>query len=500
VLDERTPVLVGADQLARHLTPDQLAQATEPAEMAAEVLRGAERDAGGHGLLSRATGLWVVDSLGWYYRDPCTPIAERLGISPGHFMRTGIGGDTPTVLLNRAAAAIGAGEHEVVLICGAEAVRSRRLARRTGVTLDWTSQPDMMPEPHLLAPEKVGVDAVHPGEHAVGLGLPVQYYPMFENAVRARHGRGVAEHTRVIAELWSRFSQVGATNPHAWRPTAYTADEIADAGPDNRMVGAPYPKLMNADIGVDMAAALIVCSVAAARAAGVPADRWVFPLAGAASHDHWFVGERADLGDSPAIRANGRAALAAAGLGIGDIDHLDLYSCFPSAVEVAADAMGLPIDDPDRPLTVTGGLTFAGGPGNNYVTHALATMLARLRSDPGANGLVTGNGYYLTKHAMTVLGTSAPERSFRHVNTQDEVDGLPRVTVGTGYHGPARCETYTVMHGGDGAPEYAVMACREPDGRRVWARGQDAGLLEALTVGDPLGQMFQVTGSELRLP
>jgi acetyl-CoA C-acetyltransferase len=179
---------------------------------------------------------------------------------------------------------------------------------------------------------------------------------------------------------------------------------------------------------------------------------------------------------------------------------VDLYSCFPSAVEVAADALGLPIDDPDRPLTVTGGLTFAGGPGNNYVTHALATMLARLRSDPGANGLVTGNGYYLTKHAMTVLGTSAPERSFRHVNTQDEVDGLPRVTVGTGYHGPARCETYTVMHGGDGAPEYAVMACREPDGRRVWARGQDAGLLEALTVGDPLGQMFQVTGSELRLP
>src|SRR5207249_3543849 len=115
---------------------------------------------------------------------------------------------------------------------------------------------------------------------------------------------------------------------------AYTAAQIADPGPDNRMVGTPYTKLMNADIGVDMAAALIVCSVAAARAAGVPADRWVFPLAGAASHDHWFVGERADLGDSPAIRANGRAALSAAGLGIDDIAHLDLYSCFPSAVEV----------------------------------------------------------------------------------------------------------------------------------------------------------------------
>jgi acetyl-CoA C-acetyltransferase len=501
VLDERTPVLVGADQLARHLSPERLAEtATEPADMAAEVARGAEVDAGGHGLLSRATGLWVVDAMGWRYRDPCTPIAERLGIAPKHLLRSGVGGDSPTLLLNRAAGAIQAGEHDVVLICGAEAVRSRRLARRHDVTLDWTSQPETMAEPELLAPDKVGLDPVHPGEHAVGLGLPVQYYPMFENAVRARLGRGLAEHTRVIAQLWSRFSEVGATNPHAWRPTAYTADQIADPGPDNRMVGTPYTKLMNADIGVDMAAALVVCSVAAARAAGIPADRWVFPLAGAGSHDHWFVGERADLGDSPAIRANGRAALTAAGLGIDEIAHLDLYSCFPCAVEVAADAMGLRIDDPGRPLTVTGGLTFAGGPGNNYVTHALAAMLGRLRSDSGANGLVTGNGYYLTKHALTVLGTREPQRPFRYLNSQPEVDGLPRVTVRTDYHGAARCETYTVLHGSDGTPDYALMACRAPDGQRVWARGDEPGLLEALTSGDPLGQTFEVAGSELRMP
>jgi len=500
VLDERTPVLVGADQLARHLTPETVAEASEPAAMAAQVLRGAEVDSGGAGLLARATGLWVVDALGWRYRDPCTPIAERLGITPKHLMRSGVGGDSPTSLLNRAAEAIQAGEHEVVLICGAEAVRGRRLAKRHGVDLGWTSQPDTTPEPELLAPEKVGLDPVHPGEHAVGLGLPVQYYPVFENAVRARLGRGTAEHTQLIAELWSRFSQVGARNPHAWRPKAYTAEQIARPGPDNRMVGSPYPKLMNADIGVDMAAGLVVCSVAAARAAGVPSDRWVFPLAGAASHDHWFVGERADLGESPSIRANGRAALTAAGLGVDDIAHLDLYSCFPSAVEVAAEALGLPIDDPARELTVTGGLTFAGGPGNNYVTHALATMLGRLRADPGANGLVTGNGYYLTKHSLTVLGTTAPRHGFQRESPQAEVDGLPRVSVCTDHRGPARCETYTVMHGADGTPDYALMACRTSDGQRVWARGDDPGLLDALVAGDPLGQTFQVAGSELRAP
>jgi acetyl-CoA C-acetyltransferase len=265
------------------------------------------------------------------------------------------------------------------------------------------------------------------------------------------------------------------------------------------MVGTPYPKLMNADIGVDMAAAVVVCSVGVARAAGIPADRWVFPLAGAASHDHWFVGERVDLGVSPAIRANGVAALGAAGLGVDDIAHLDLYSCFPSAVEVAAEALGLPLDDPARPLTVTGGLTFAGGPGNNYVTHSLAAMLGRLRADAGAAGLVTGNGYYLTKHALTVLGTRDPDRPFQYTNTQAEVDALPRVTVRTDYTGPARCETYTVLYGADGAPEYALMACRTPGGERVWTRGDEEGLLEYLVGDDPLGRTVEVAGSVLRL-
>jgi acetyl-CoA C-acetyltransferase len=386
-----------------------------------------------------------------------------------------------------------------VLVCGAEAVRSRRLARREGVKLDWPTQPDSTPEPELLNPDKATKDSIHACEHAVQIALPVQYYPMFENAIRARLGRSVAKHTRAIAELWSRFSQVAERNPHAWRPRAYTAEQIATPGPGNRMVGSPYPKLMNADIGVDMAAAVIVCSAAVARAAGIPTERWVFPLAGAASHDHWFVGERVDLGDSPAIRANGRAALAAAGLGIDEIAHLDLYSCFPSAVQVSADALGLPTDEPGRSLTVTGGLTFGGGPGSNYVTHSMAAMIDRLRADPGSNGLVTGNGFYLTKHALTVFGTHPPERPFQSLDTQPEVDALPKVNVLADYHGPARCETYTVMHGADGNPEYAVATCRDDAGNRAWARSAAPEVLSAFADGDPLGTTVRVVGPELHL-
>jgi acetyl-CoA C-acetyltransferase len=500
VLDDRTPVLVGAAQFTRHLTPERLDEATEPAQMCTDVALAAAADAGGRDLLARATGVWVVDAMSWHYRDPCSPVAQRLGLSPRHLLRAGIGGDTPSVMVNRASSAILAGEHDLVLITGAEGVRGKRVARKAGQRLPWTVQPDDTPEPELLNAAKAHRDSVHPTEHAVGLALPVQYYPIFENAIRARLGRTPAEHTAVIAGLWSRFSEVGAANPHAWRPKAYTAEEIGTAGPANRMVGSPYTKLMNADINVDMAAAVIVCSVAVARAAGVPEDRWVFPLAGAASTDHWFVGERADLGVSPAIAANGRAAFGAAGLGLDDVAHLDLYSCFPSAVEVAAEALGLPLDDPKRPLTVTGGLTFGGGPGSNYVTHSLASMIEVLRADPGSNGLVTGNGYYLTKHAVTLLGTRPPATPFRAVDTQDEVDALPKVTLVEGHRGEVTCETYTVLHGGDGAPEYAIAACRDAEGNRMWARGTAPELLEAFTSADPLGSTVRVDGSELALP
>ena len=202
---------------------------------------------------------------------------------------------------------------------------------------------------------------------------------------------------------------MAADNPHAWIRTARTPDEIVTPTPANRMVSFPYPKLCTANMQVDQGAAFIVCSVAAARAAGVAEERWVFPLAGADGNDHWFISERPELHRSPAIRLAGAAALQQAGLDIDDIAFVDLYSCFPAVVQMAANELGLAIDDPDRPLTLTGGLTFGGGPGNNYTSHGIARAVGALRGAPGSAALVTGLGWYATKHSIGVYASRPPE-------------------------------------------------------------------------------------------
>lgn len=497
VVFDRTPVLIGVAQHSRHLDPTDVAAAEEPALMTASALRAAALDSGGRDVLDRATGLWVVDPLCWRYRDPTEPVARHLGINPKHRLRSGVGGETPLTMVNRAAAAIAAGEHDMVLVAGAEAMRSRKLARSQEVSLRWTRQQDSVNEPELLSAGSpfASADPVHPEERDAGLGLPISYYPLFENALRAKLGRSITEHDAALGELWSRFSRVAAANPNAWRPTELTPGEITTVGPRNRMVGFPYPKLMNADMGVDMAAAVIVSSVGAARAAGVPSQRWVFPWSGASSHDHWEVGVRADLAESPSIAANGRAVLGAAGVTIDEVTHLDLYSCFPSAVQIGARALGVRLDDLARPLTVTGGLTFGGGPGSNYVTHALATMVHRLRAEPRSTGLVTGNGWFLTKHSMGLFSARPPSTDFRYVDTQAEVDALPRVEVAASYRGPATLETYTVMHSHTGDPEYAVAACRTPEGHRVWARNDVADQLTELMRTELLGTEVGVDGT-----
>jgi len=297
-----------------------------------------------------------------------------------------------------------------------------------------------------------------------------------------------------VAHLWSRLSDVAAANPHAWSRRARTPEEIRTVGPTNRMVSFPYPKLMNANDRVDLGAALVVCSVAVARAAGVPEDRWVFPLSGADAHDHWFLSHRQDLRSSPALRLAARSALGNAGVGIGDVAHLDLYSCFPSAVQLAAAEIGVPLDDPGRPLTVTGGLGFAGGPGNNYVTHSIAAMAQRLRTDPGALGLVTGLGWYATKHAVGLWSTTPPAAGFRHDSPQEAVDALPQRTPASDYEGSATIETYTVVHDREGAPERAILALSTGDGRRAWGTTTDVDDMLGLEESEGCGRSVRLAG------
>ena len=320
-----------------------------------------------------------------------------------------------------------------------------------------------------------------PGEQARALMMPVQVYPLFEQAHRVVLGRELEEHLAAMAELWSGFSEVAATNPHAWIQEAYTAEEIRTPSSDNRMVGFPYTKRLNSNNAVEQGAALIFCSAERAEALGVPRDRWVFPYSGTDAHDHYFFSEREDIGRSPAMRLAGKVALELAGVGVDDLAYIDLYSCFTSAVEIAAYELGIGLD---RPLTVTGGLSFAGGPWNNYVTHAIATTAERLREAPGSLALVSANGGFITKHAFGVYGSEPPATSFRHADVQDEVDALPKRTLCEEPDGEVTIEAWTAMHDRDGNPETGIVVGLLDDGERAIGNTQDADLLKVLVTED----------------
>jgi acetyl-CoA C-acetyltransferase len=254
-------------------------------------------------------------------------------------------------------------------------------------------------------------------------------------------------------------------------------------------------KLHTANLQVDLASGLILCSAGAAEEAGVPRDRWIFVHAAAHAHDEWFVSERAELASSPAIRTAGGALLEHAGLSIDQIAHVDLYSCFPSAVQIAAAELGLALDEESRPLTVTGGLTFAGGPGNNYSSHAIATMAARLREDPGSFGLVTALGWYATKHALGVYSTAPPRRPFREIDAGTLIERPPARRARTDFGGTAPIEAYTVPYSRDGEPEAAIVTALTPDGDRALARSNDPGTAAGLLGEDPLGREVEFDGA-----
>src|SRR3990167_9405096 len=320
-------------------------------------------------------------------------------------------------------------------------------------------------------------------------------YPMFEHAIRGHLGRGLAEHQQAIGTLLARFAAVAAANPLADRRTGYSAEQIATPGPGNALIAHPYTRLMSANAYIDQGAALILTSVARARQLGIPEDRWVYLHGCADAHDHWFVSERRDFHSSPAMQRVFQQAFAMAGTTLDQIGAIDVYSCFASAVEVACDALGLAPDDP-RGLTVTGGLPYFGGPGNNYVTHSIAEMAQRLRASPGMKGLVTANGNYLTKHSAGIYSTEPPQRPFAPPDPallQAELDRVPLPPFAPLAEGAATIETYTVMHDGKG-PSGAVLFGRLADGTRFIANPPpDAALWAEMQTQDFLGRRGRVS-------
>ena len=492
-MNDNTPILIGGGQYTqKDVDP---AQAKEPLLMMAECARRAAADAGADDrLLAQLDHVAVVNIFGWHYSNPPRALAEQVGAHPRGEVYTTLGGNTPQFVVNETAAQIAAGKVRCALLAGAEALYSVSRARRAGAELSWSSGAEGTPT--TIGDARQGTTD---HEMAHGLMLPTSIYPLFENALRAHYGLGMAAHRERLGRLCSAFSQVAAQNPYAWFRQERSAEEITTVTPQNRMIGFPYPKFMNAILDVDQAAAVLMTSVAGARELGIDPSRWVYLRGCGDAHDLWFVSERVNYHTSPAIRLAGQKALAMAGVGIGEIDYFDLYSCFPSAVQIGRDMLGIAVDDP-RSLTVTGGLPYHGGPGNNYTMHGIATMMDKLRTQPGSKGLVTGLGWYATKHSVGVYSTAPKEGPFAREDPhayQAVIDGEPHPELVREPNGRGTVETYTVLHDRDGAPLRGLIIGRLEDGRRFLANTPaDREVLESLMAREGVGRAGTVSSAD----
>lgn len=490
-MNTRRPLIAGAGQVTDRggtgSGPTALTLMTESARAAA-----ADAGTAGDALVAKVDTVAIVACLSWQAADPGSYLARELRVTPRETVRSSIGGTSPVALLADLCTRIEAGEIDVALLAGGEAVHA---GVRSGQNGDQETSDE---EPTRVIGEDV--PASHPLELAAGLLAPVQYYPFFENAVRGRAGRDPGSHRQWLGRLWGRLAEVARENPHAWEADPPTAEEIATPGEGNRPVSFPYLKWMNANIRVNQGAALLLCSEEAADTAGLSPDRRVYVHSTALANDRWFMAERHDLARSPAIAATGSGALTYAGRSIDDVALLDLYSCFPSAVQIAATELGIDLERDERPPTVTGGLTFAGGPVNNYATHSLAAMAGRLRERPEDAGLCTAIGWYMSKHGIAVLSGEPPERPYRNLNVQRAIDALPGREAADGFEGGGEIETYTAMYSREGEPQSGTVSAVLDDGRRALARSDDPPTLASLLAEDSLGRPTEISAAEFRLP
>lgn len=452
--DPRTPLIAGVSQLTNR--PKSETRIRAPLALMTEVARGALDDAGVPA--SAIDSIQVVNIISWTYADPAGELAEEIGAAPREKIYTPVGGNTPQWLVNRASEQIANGELDVALIVGAESFASATAARAMGRKLDRGNRGN---KPPMIGDDRAGAG---PAELQAGLIAPTQIYPLIENAYRASKGRSIDQHQAALGKLCESFNAVAAENPLSWLPERHTADEIARPGPVNRLIAFPYTKWMNSILKVDQAAALLLMSEEAADKFGV--TQRVYPQSGAECNDAWFVTQRPDFAQSPAIRGAAEAALEGAGIEIGEVEYIDLYSCFPCAVELGADAIGLPTDG-SRALTLTGGLMYFGGPGNNYVSHSIAEAVKAIRDHPQSYALCTALGWYVTKHAIGVYAGHPPERFVRPDLTQlqDEINSseLPLASLEEGEK--VEIVSSTVLYDREGKPT-AAPAIVSAQGKR----------------------------------
>lgn len=490
----RTPVIIGAAQWTgrRDALP-----ASEPLAQWEAACRGAIEDADlPPSTAKNVQALLVTDCMSWRYDHPVARLAQRLNATPTFQQMSAPSGTAGQSLVNIAAKLIRNGEVDTALVCGGEALASVRAYRKTGTLPPWSYVHPEGPAHHFDQEAHQ-----HPAESAVGLteGVGAVYgFAMRDVARRAHLGIAPDQYRRDLGELLSGLTSVAATNPHAWFPQERDADFLITPTADNRMVSYPYTKHMVSIIDVDMFAGLIVTSEEWADAHDVPRERRVYPWTYCYAEDPVYIAPRDKLWKSEAMAAASKAALDAAGLTIDDIAHIDLYSCFSSAVNFGRDALGIS-DHPAEKVSVTGGLPYGGGPGSSYVLTSLARMVERLRADPGSKGLVSGLGMLMSNHNYGIYSSVPPGPEVRQPDmeaVQAEVDAIPQRAIADRYAGEAVIATYTVAHDRDGKPSSGAFICDLPSNARCYATMRDPELLAKAESIELVGRRVMIAAGD----
>ncbi|MFX1339604.1 MAG: hypothetical protein ACFFDK_13410, partial [Promethearchaeota archaeon] len=480
------PIIVGA---AQYTQPKDIAQPLDPLSLIVKTCRKALMDSGAEEIKEYIDSVYMININSWSYEDAPGELSKIIGIKPIQKIFLPDGGDSPQMLVNRAAKAISTGKSQAILITGGEASYSIYRAQKGEIILNWPERktPKYM-EDNLW-------NGTSDFENKYGMIFPSCSYALFESALLGKSGRSIEEHRLHMGKLFEHYSKIASKNPYAWSQKFYSADEITIPSPQNRKVIYPYTKHMCSNLYVDQSGTLIMTNNQIAEELQIDTDKWVYLMGGADFKNIFNISQRPRLFDSPAAREGSRIALEQAGLSLSDIDKFDIYSCFPSIVQILMNEIGISEEDP-RDLTITGGLPYFGGPWSNYSIHAIITAVHLIREHPSKKIMIVANGGYNTKQSFGIYGNKPPvisweDRDDKEIQKQILMNALPEPVKKASGH--LTIEAYTIYYERNGTPKRGIVIGYLDDGNRTLARIEDEPeRLEELENEELIGRTFKV--------
>ncbi|MBW2420623.1 MAG: hypothetical protein JRH19_18920 [Deltaproteobacteria bacterium] len=488
-LPPNTPVIVGVG-FQQEKIEDPLAS-SEPYELMVSAVRNAAEDAGSAALLPQLESVAVTQGM-WQYPNPGRLVAEALGCPAAKSALSDLG-VLQLTLLSDLCRAIAAGEQSLGVVTGGEAKFRELRSQITQQPIANTEQPEDTPPPDLHLTSSDGFCSELEAQR--GLMAPIQFFSVIESALRHHQGLGIEEHRDEVARLYSEFSDIAASNPHAWKRDPVSADAIRNPSAKNAMLAFPYTKRHSTQWNVNTAVAILVCSAGKARELGLKSTGWIYPLAAAESKHVVNLAQQRQLHSHPGTILSGERALALAGASVSDVTAANLYSCFPAAVRSFAGDLKL---EEGCPLSVTGSMAFSGGPFNHASLDGVARMVEVLRADEAAGdaerriGLVSNLSGIFGKQGCTVFSNLPSDEGYRYEDiTQIVAEKDLPIPLNGEYSGPARVVGYTVVFTGED-PAHAIAICDTPDGERTVVRSEDPALLEQMTREEYCGREIEV--------